>query len=148
LKIISGQLDRDQIAAAGLRVTRPSRSLELIVSEALRFAIGVHIRVRRQQFWQAVWLLDEVRARLMELFAVARGVLPVRAFDAFATPELQRRMGALLARDDLASVQRALVGALDLLEHHLPTLSDAAYELTPQQRGVLSALSRLIAHRR
>jgi hypothetical protein len=37
-------------------------------------------------------------------------------FDALATPELQRRMGTLLARDDLASVERALVSALHLLE--------------------------------
>ncbi len=145
LKIISGTIDRDQIVAAGLRVSRPPRSLELIVSEALRFAIGVHIRVRRQQFWQAVWLLDEVRARLMEVFAVARGVMPVRGFDALATPELQRRMSALLARDDLGSVQRAVVSALDLLEHDLPTLADSTYELTEQQRDVLSTLRCRIA---
>jgi hypothetical protein len=37
-------------------------------------------------------------------------------------------------------VQRGLVAALDLLEHELPT-----YELTPQQRGVLSALRQRIA---
>jgi hypothetical protein len=54
-------------------------------------------------------------------------------------------MGALLARDDLASVQRALVSALDLLEHDLPMLANAAYDLNPQQRGVLSALRRRIA---
>ncbi len=73
LKIISGALDRDQIVAAGLSTSRPPQSLELIASEALRFSIGVHIR-RRRHVWQAVWLLDEVRARLMELFATARGL--------------------------------------------------------------------------
>ncbi len=144
LKIISG-IGRDQIVAAGLRVSLPPWSLELIVSEALRFAIGVHIRVRRRHFWQAVWLLDELRVRLMEVFATARGLRPVRSFDALASPELQRRMGTLLARDDLASVERALVSALDLLEHDLPTLADATCELTSQQRGVLSALRRRIA---
>jgi predicted nucleotidyltransferase len=145
LKIISGNLDRDQIVAAGLRVSRPPRSLELIVSEALRLAIGVHIRLRRRHVWQAVWLLDDLRARLMELFATARGVLPVREFDALATPELKGRMGTLLARDDLQGVERALISALDLLEHDLPSLSNAAYELTPQQRGVLSGLRRRMA---
>jgi hypothetical protein len=119
--------------------------MELIVSEALRLAIGVHIRLRRRHFWQAVWLLDEVRVRLLELFATARGLGLVRAFDTLATPELQRRMAALLARDDLASVQRALVSALDLLEHDLSMLANATYELTPQQRVVLSALRRRIA---
>jgi hypothetical protein len=122
--------------------------LELIVSEALRFAIGVHIRLRRRHFWQAVWLLDEVRARLMEVFAVARGLRPVRAFDDLATPELQRRMASLLVRDDLAAVERGLVSALDLLEHDLATLADATYELTPQQREVLIALRRRIAEGR
>ena len=67
------------------------------------------------------------------------------AFDALATPELRRRMGALLARDDFQSVEHALVSAVDLLEHDLPSLSNAAYELTSQQRGVLSALRRRIA---
>jgi predicted nucleotidyltransferase len=148
LKIISGTLDRDQIVAAGVSISRPPRSLELIVSEALRFAIGVHIRLRRRHFWQAVWLLDEVRARLMEVFAVARGLRPVRAFDDLATPELQRRMASLLVRDDLAAVERGLVSALDLLEHDLATLADATYELTPQQREVLIALRRRIAEGR
>ena len=117
------------------------------MSEALRFAIGVDIRVRRQQFWEAMWLLDHVRARLMELFAVARGVLPIRRFDALATPELQRRMRGLLAGNDLASVHHALLSALDLLEHDLPILANGTYDLTPQQRGVLCALRRRITAR-
>jgi predicted nucleotidyltransferase len=145
LKIISGRLDRDHIMAAGLSVSQPPPPLEILVSEALRIAIGVHIQVRRRHFWQAVWLLDEVRIRLMEVFATARGLRPVRAFDELATPDLQRRMASVLARDDLASVERALVGALDLLERDVQTLADATYELTPQQRGVLSALRRRIA---
>jgi hypothetical protein len=146
LKIISGALSRDQIVTAGLTASQPPRSLELIASEALRLAIGVHIRSRRRHFWQAVWLLDEVRARLLELFATARGLpRPAIAFDALATPELQRRVGALLARDDPQVVQGSLVAALDLLEHDLPTLTDAVYELTSQQRGVLFALRRRIA---
>jgi hypothetical protein len=66
----------------------------------------------------------------------------VRGFDALATPELQRRMGALLARDDLASVQRALVSAL---EHDLPTLAEGTYEVTVQRRAMLSALRHRIA---
>jgi len=35
--------------------------------------------------------------------------------------------------------------ALDLLEHDLPTLANAAYELTSQQLRMLSALRRRIA---
>jgi hypothetical protein len=107
----------------------------------LRFAIGVHIRLQRRQLWTAVWLLDDVRARLIELFAVARGLpRPAIAFDAVATPELQRRLGALLARDDLKSVELALVAALDMLEYELPTLTSAGHDLSSQQRGVLFAL--------
>jgi hypothetical protein len=89
--------------------------------------------------------MDEVRARLMEVFAVARGVPPVRGFDTLATPELQRRMRALLARGDLGSVRRALVSALNLLEREMPMLADSTYELTEQQRGVLSTLRWRIA---
>ncbi len=145
LKIISGPLSRDQIIAAGVTESRAPRSLELIASEALRFAIGVHIRVQRRHLWTAVWLLDEVRAHLMELFAVARGLSrPSIAFDTTATPELQRRLGAVLACDDLTSVQHALVAALDVLEHDLPAFTDAAYDLTSQQRVVLSALRDVV----
>jgi hypothetical protein len=86
-----------------------------------------------------------VRARLMELFATTRGLLPVRAFDALATPKLKRRMGTLLVCDDLQGVERALISALDLLEHDLPSLSNATYELTAQQGGVVSGLRRRVA---
>src|SRR6266508_3819118 len=141
LKIIAGALSRDQIVAAGVLESRPPRSLELIASEALRFAIAVHVRVERQQVWTAMWMLEELRARLMELFAVERGLpRPVIAFDATATPELRQRLGALLPRDDLSSVQHALGVALDILEFDLSALTGAGYRLTPQQRRVLSAL--------
>ena len=112
----------------------------------MRFAIGVHFRLQRRQLWTAVWLLDDVRARLIELFAVARGLpRPAIAFDAAATPDLQRRLGALLARDDLKSVELALVAALDILDYELPPLTNAGYDLTSQQRGVLTALRQHVA---
>jgi hypothetical protein len=53
----------------------------------------------------------------------------------------------LLIPNDFQGVECALISALDLLEHDLPMLVDAAYELTPQQRGVLSGLRRRIADR-
>jgi hypothetical protein len=146
LKIVSGTLSCDQILAAGVRESRQPRTLDLLASEALRFAIGVHIRVQRHHLWAAVLLLDKVRARIMELFSVARGLpRPSIAFDTTASPELQRRLGALLARDDLRSVELALIAALDMLEHELPAVTDGAYDLTAQQRGVLTALRDRIA---
>jgi hypothetical protein len=42
-------------------------------------------------------------------------------------------------------VQYAAVAAFDLLEHELLTLTDNAYDLTTQQRGVLSGLRRRIS---
>jgi hypothetical protein len=142
-------LSREQIVAAGISESVAARSLELIASEALRFAIGVHIRLQRRQLLTAVWPLDDLRGRLIELFAVARGLArPHIAFEAAAWPELQRRIGALLARGDLESVEGALVAALDILECELAPLTDGGYELTSQQRGVLSALRQRVASAR
>jgi predicted nucleotidyltransferase len=103
LKIISGPLDRHEIVAAGLSVSRPRRPLELIASEALHLAIGVHVRVLRRHFWQAVWPLDEMRLRFKELFATARGSRPVRAFDDLPP-------GATPTDERLASARRPRLG--------------------------------------
>jgi len=141
LRIISGALSVEQIVAAGVMHSMLPRSLELIASDALRHAIGVHIRLERCHLWTAVWLLDEVRARLLELFAVGRGLSRSSiAFDTTAAPELQRLLKPLLARADLSSVRQALLAALDVMEHEVPSLSEGAYNLTDQQRGVLSRL--------
>ena len=40
---------------------------------------------------------------------------------------------------------RSLVATLDMLEHQLPKLTNAGYDLTSQQRGVLTALRQHVA---
>jgi len=146
LAVLAGSVDRDSILAAGVVESIRARPLEVIVSDALRFAIGVDICCRRGRLWLALELLHDLRTRLMELFSTARG-LPrmIHGFDTHAAPGLDRAMRATLARDDLADVARALGAALDLIEHDLAELSGGAYALSAAQVGVLAALRRRMA---
>jgi hypothetical protein len=102
LKIISAKLDRDEIVAAGLTASRSPRPLELIASEALRFAIGVHIRVRRQQFWQAVWLLDAVRPTVLP------GTCTQRRTSPWSAPSCSTRRHRTDVGDRLSAARPAL----------------------------------------
>jgi predicted nucleotidyltransferase len=146
LTVLSGQVDRAAIVAAGVVHSVAPRPLEVIVSDALRQAIGVDIGVGRRRLWMALRLLDDLRTRMMELFATARSLPRVtHGFDAHASIKLQRRMYLTVARPDLADVRRALGAALDVLEHDLAELSDGRYELNQAQRGVLGALRQRMA---
>ena len=139
LKILSGRLDRAAVLAAGVVHSSPVRPMELIASEALRFALSVETAVRRGNVWQALRGLDELRWRLQELFAASRGLpRPAHAIDAHASSDVQRKLSGVLARAAVPSIARALANALDLLEDN--ELASGQYTLTQPQRTVLAAL--------
>ena len=79
LKIVGGRLDRADIIAAGVKQSLPTRGSELVASEALRFAQSVDTALRRGNIWQALRVLDELRWRLQELFAISLGKPPAGA---------------------------------------------------------------------
>jgi hypothetical protein len=95
LKIVSGTLSCDQILAAGVRESRQPRTLDLLASEALRFAIGVHIRVQRH------FRLDVADGRLQ----LARGRLANPAAVIDTDPATQRAVA--FGRQSLADALRS-----------------------------------------
>src|SRR5437588_59987 len=141
LKIVGGHLDRAAVLAAGVVHTLPVRTPELVVSEALRFAVCVDTALRRGNVWQALRGLDELRWRLLELFAITLGQpRPAHAVDALAGPDLKRKLGGLLAQADLDSIAQALANALDLIADD--ELTSGRFAPTQPQRTVLAALKR------
>jgi hypothetical protein len=141
LRIVGGPLDLAAVVDAGLTPSRPSRPLELIVSEGLRFAVSVDISRRRGNVWQALRAVDELRWRIQELFAVAHGhPRPAHAVDTHASGSLKNKLAKLQAEAELASIAQALAHALQLIADD--ELTAGAYLLTEPQRAVLWALHR------
>jgi predicted nucleotidyltransferase len=144
LKIVGGRLDRADIIAAGVKQSLPTRGPELVASEALRFAQSVDTALRRGNVWQALRVLDELRWRLQELFAISLGKpRPAHAVDALASQGLKHKLGGLLARADLESITQALANALELIADD--DLTAGRFALTKSQRTILEALRRRTA---
>jgi hypothetical protein len=139
LKIVGGRLDRAEVLAAGVVKSLPARESELVASEALRFALSVDTAVRRGNVWQALRVLDELRWRLLELFAISEGQpRPAHAVDALAGQNLKDRLGGLLAQADLPSIAQSLANALELIADD--ELTTGRFALTHTQRMVLEAV--------
>ena len=144
LKIVGGRLDRADIIAAGVQQSLSTRGPELVASEALRFAQSVDTALRRGNVWQALRVLDELRWRLQELFAISLGKpRPAHAVDALASQGLKHKLGGLLARADLESITQALANALELIADD--DLTGGRFALTNSQRTILEALRRRAA---
>jgi len=96
--------------------------------------------LRRGNVWQALRVLDELRWRLQELFAISLGKpRPAHAVDAFASQGLKHK----LARADLESITQALANALELIA--ADDLTAGRFALTNSQRTILEALRRRTA---
>jgi hypothetical protein len=126
------------------------RPLELIASEALRFVLYVDTALRRGNVWQALRGLDELRWRLLELFAASRGLArPAHAVDAHASPDLQRKLSGAVADADLRAL-RAGTGE-NLSVRGLPAGRGHVYELwcvADRRRWISGGTFRVDAHGR
>ena len=110
----------------------------------MRFAQSVDTALRRGNVWQALRVLDELRWRLQELFAISHGKpRPAHAVDALASQGLKHKLGGLLARADLESITQALANALELIADD--DLTAGRFALTKSQRTILEALRRRTA---
>jgi len=142
LRVIAGRIDQATIKAAGQANWRQGEApLGQLLDRCVRYAVGVHVSLHRQQIWKALEELHRMRGLLMELFARTHG--GGRAFLTFQTeadPQLQARLGATLPQFSLASVQKALVGFLSILEDHLPEWADGQLQLSDAQRELLQRL--------
>ncbi len=139
LKIVGGHLDRPEIIAAGVVHSLAVRAPELVASEALRFALSFDTASRRGNVWQALRLLDELRWRSLELFAMSLGQpRPAHAVDGLGGQSLKDKLSGVLAQADLASIAQSLANALDLIADD--ELTTGRFALTHTQRTVRDAL--------
>ena len=142
LVVLAGPLDRAAIVAAGLANRRARRpEVADLVGACVRHAVNVDLSLHRRRFWLAYLTLHEARETLLRLFAAGHdAVRPYHAFETDADPALKVRLGMTLPGADLASLQRAFLALLDVLEHDLDALSAGKARLTEAQRGVLAQL--------
>lgn len=139
MRILTGSLGREQIAAAGLANRKPNdEPLDQLLDRCVRYAAVADVGLRRRQVWITVEVLHRMRSILMELFARARGGgRSYQRFEAEAEGWLQERLGATLPQYALPSLQEALLRLLDILERDLEPLTAGQLELGDAQRGVL-----------
>jgi predicted nucleotidyltransferase len=139
MRVLTGSLEREQIAAAGLGNRRQSdEPLGQLLDRCVRYAAVADVGLRRRQVWITVEVLHRMRGILMELFARARGGgRSYQRFEAEAEGWLQERLGATLPQYALPSMQEALLRLLDILERDLEPLTAGQLELGDAQRGVL-----------
>src|SRR5688572_3246649 len=138
LVVLAGPLDHATIVAAGLanQKTRPPEVMDL-VGPCVRQAVNVDASLHRRTFWRGFLVLHQAREELLRLFANSHGTArPYHGFEAVADEALQVRLGATLPGYDLASLQRAFLALLDLLEHDLAAFSAGQAGLTEAQRRV------------
>ena len=139
LRVLAGRIDPAAIVAAG-QANRQQEEVPLgqLLDRCVRYAVGVDVSLRRQQIWKAFEELHRMRGLLLELFTRTHG--GGRAFLTFQTeadPQLQARLGATLPQHSLASVQKALLQFLDILEHNLAEWTDGQIQLSDTHREVV-----------
>jgi predicted nucleotidyltransferase len=141
LLVLTGRLDAQTIEAAG-RANRETRSADLMrhVQACIRQAITVDGALHRRRFWRAYQVLYLARLELLLMHARSHDLRPFHALDAEIDPALESRFRRTLPGGDLPSVQRALLGLLDLLEQDVPILSAGRAQLTGAQRDALAKL--------
>ena len=124
--------------------TENALTLDTLVGECMRHAIGAQRAMLRHRFWFAVEELHTMRSLLMEAFTLTHGgERDLHTFQALADPQLQAQLAQTLpnpALDDFPSVQRALLAALDVLERDLSAYTTNRRTLTPGERDVLRQL--------
>lgn len=150
LRLLTGRVDRAVIveagAARGSRATRPNRDP---VIACLRALLAADVALQRRRRWQALHMLEQARADLLEIVLRPRGVHRVyRGADAHASDRWVECLGATVPSFDLADMQRALARLLDLVAEDLPAMSGGGPALTPAQGAVVQRLRERLAAQR
>jgi predicted nucleotidyltransferase len=140
--VLTGRLDRAEIAAAGLKNRRPhAASLADLLGACIRQVVTLDAKLHRRTFWLSYLVLYEARDWLLRLIAACRGAQrPYHMVDAISDRSLRVRLGRTLPHDDLPSLQEAFLALLDVLDHDLETLTVGQARLTEAQRQILAQL--------
>lgn len=148
-------LTAGSICAAG-RANRPpeltaaetTAQLDTLVGECVRQALGAQTALTRRRFWFAVEALHSIRSLLMEVFTLTYGgERDLHTYQAQADAMLQEHLAHTLPApplENFASIQRALLAALDTLERDLPLYTANHRDLTAGERDVLRQLRQQI----
>ncbi|HEX2622523.1 MAG TPA: nucleotidyltransferase domain-containing protein [Phototrophicaceae bacterium] len=142
LQILIGTIDAATMQQAAGTNRKPPHSIsEHDINRLLRWALEINIRLHRQQFWQAVYLLQLMREALINIFAFSRDFpRAYHAFEAVADSSLKSRVAATFPDGSLVSIQRALDLMLHILEDDLEILSNGQLELTATAREIIARL--------
>lgn len=141
LMVLTGRLDAATIQAAG-RANRqaPRLSNAALVGACVRMAVIAGGNLQRRKRWLAYSALYATREMLLTLIARGHGaVRPHHALEV-ADASVRARFTRTLPAGDLASMQRAFLHLLDLLEHDLEELTMGQARLTDAQRQVVGQL--------
>jgi hypothetical protein len=142
VRVLAGELDRAAIVTAGLANRQPPQeTLQQLLDACVRYAAVTDVALHRRRIWITAELLHRMRSLIMALFARSRGAeRGWQAFEAQADAGLQARLGAALPAYSSASLQRALLKTIDILQNDLPELTDGQAMLT---HGHLVVLDRV-----
>jgi hypothetical protein len=147
--LLMGRIGREEIVAAAKARTRSNGpDLQAGLQRYVRLAIRADIALQRRRLWLALVTLQDMRDLVFNAFALTRtdvghgDLRPYHLFQAHADPALQARMGALLPRYSLRSVQQSLAAMLDLAEHGIETLSNGRIRLSGAHLEVIARVRR------
>lgn len=147
MRLLWGHITADEIAAAG-SANRPAvaPALEEPLGYALRQAVEASTALLRGRLWLAINALNECRDALFTLYGLSREASrPLRAFEAHAAGDLERRFAATQPAYDATSIRAALLATLDLIEHDLAGIACGRVSLTTSQRRLIAAVRRRLS---
>lgn len=143
LIVLAGTLAASEIVAAG-EVNRAPAGLspQDHLGACLRYALEADNALRRDALWGALELLHRARTHVLDLYIAthrdAPRVIHLRRHAPNAT--LTAWLASTVPTFDAGALRAAHIALLDLLEHHLPALTDNQLILSAGQRQLLAAI--------
>lgn len=141
MRLLWSRIAEEQIRAAGLANAHPTNlPIAAEVALAVRATLGGATALKRGRRWSALAALEEVRDRLMTLYALSTGAeRPLKDFERTAPDALQAELARALATWEEASIRAALLAACDLLTTRLDAFTGGQAALTAGERAILAA---------
>ncbi len=142
MRVLHGSLDANLIAeAASKRLLVPGKTAEDVLASCVRHALYCERSLRRDRLWSATYALHQMRMGLMDAFGMTHGgVRGWISFEVDADSRLQDLLAATVSNHHASSMREALLGLIDILEHHSGAFTDGQAELAKGGRAVLGRL--------
>ena len=136
MQSVYGTLSSDTIRASANEEHRTKlKSSQRIVNETLRYILGLHRAIKRQNKWMAHEHLYRIRNLFIQLYAVCHNqIRAIHFFDQSEPIELENLLAKLVTGIDFDSMQMAFNNCILLLEDHVSDFSIAQYSLSKEQK--------------